>query len=65
MKNITFINNVFHIKTFNTSYIFKVDSFNHLEHIYYGTKVEDGDYDSLTYKRNIMYGDQIRYLLSR
>ena len=61
MKNITFINNIFHIKTNNTSYIFKVNKFNHLEHIYYGSKVEDDDYEALTYKRNIPYGDQIRY----
>ena len=61
MKNITFINNIFHLKTHHSSYIFKISEYGHLEHIHYGYLVKDGDIDALTLKRDISYGDQILY----
>ena len=61
MRNITFTNNIFHLKTHHSSYIFKVSEYNHLEHIHYGYLVNDRDVDALSYKKDITYGDQIIY----
>ena len=61
MKNITFINNTFHLKTHHSSYVFKISEYGHLEHIHYGYLVSDLDASALSLKRNIAYGDQILY----
>lgn len=61
MKNITFSNNIFHLKTHHSSYIFKVGEYGHLEHIHYGYPVSEEDVEALRYKNDITYGDQILY----
>ena len=61
MNNITFTNNVFHLKTAQSSYIFKISEYGHLEHIHYGYTVKDEDVDALQLKKDIFYGDQVLY----
>ena len=42
---IEFKNNIFLLSTADTSYMFRVDRYKHLEHLHYGDRVriEDGD----------------------
>ena len=58
-NNIRFVNGVFELETQNTSYLFRVTPFKHLEHLYYGIKVEINDADALSLKRNCGYGDSV------
>lgn len=60
-NNIRFVNGVFELETQNTSYLFRVTPFKHLEHLYYGIKVEINDADALSLKRNCGYGDSVYY----
>ena len=48
---ITKLNNTFHIKGKNTSYIMAVDKSGNLVHIYYGKKLRDKDYSEIEHKR--------------
>ena len=56
MKPIEIHENLFHLQTENTSYLFRVDPYGHLEHIHYGRRVSSLDADALAYKRTITYG---------
>ena len=55
-----FINN-FLLDTADTSYMFRIDKYKHLEHVYYGRKMQIEDSEALSLKRNILYGDTIMY----
>lgn len=61
MNHIEINNNVFLLNTNKSSYMFKVNRYKHLEHIYYGDSVEISDESSLTLKRNIQYGSTVIY----
>lgn len=61
MKNIIVENNRFCLNTKSTSYVFRVSEYSHLEHIYYGKKVDIGDADALALKRVVQYGSSINY----
>lgn len=54
-------NNVFLINTKNTSYIFRVNKYKHLEHIHYGDRVLIGDADALSFKKTIPHGTTVNY----
>ena len=57
-----FSGNVFRIDTANTTYLFRVTRFNHLEHVYYGHKLAGGDAaEVLAGKRTIPAGSSIVY----
>ena len=54
-------NNVFLLETQNTSYLFRVTTRGHLEHIHYGARVSLADADALCIKNNIMLGSTVAY----
>ena len=58
---ITFKNNIFHLKTAHTSYIFGITEFKHLEHIHYGAALPEDDYTPLTVKHDIQFGSSVMY----
>ena len=60
-NNIRYVNGTFQLLTQNTSYLFRVTPFKHLEHLYYGRKVEISDAEALSLKRNCGYGDSVYY----
>lgn len=54
--------NVFRIDTENTTYIFRRTKFGHLEHIYYGGSLDDGDSEEvLAQKLTIPIGSSVLY----
>lgn len=53
---ITKLNNTFHIKGKNISYIMAVDKGGNLVHIYYGKKLRDKDYSEIEHKRPTFAG---------
>lgn len=54
--------NVYHLQTNNTSYIFRILPSGHLESMYYGRRVEEtDDYDYLTFKIKCGYGNTTAY----
>ena len=52
---------VFKLDTESTSYILRITSEGHLEHIYYGAKLPTADADALALKRTIMLGTTVAY----
>ena len=52
---------VFRLLTDNTAYIFEVDKYLHLSHVYYGTRIDDADIDALRIKNNITLGSATEY----
>ena len=54
-------NKVFSLETNNTSYLFRVTTRGHLEHVYYGTRVSLADADALCLKNNMMLGTTVAY----
>ncbi|HEY8390724.1 MAG TPA: alpha-galactosidase [Clostridia bacterium] len=59
---ISFKDNIFHLDTVNTSYVFKITKFGHLQSIYYGRKISHlDDYDALIEKNSIIYGSSVLY----
>lgn len=56
---------VFYLETQSTSYIMRVNDFQHLEHVYYGAKIDRGSIESLVYKRNIQQGSAVLYNAER
>jgi alpha-galactosidase len=59
---ITFGENVFRLDTESTTYMFRVTRFNHLEHLYYGERLADGERaDVLGQKRTVPMGSDIVY----
>ena len=59
---ITFGDNVFRLDTAHTTYLFRVTSFGHLEHIYYGARLSPTDRAAvLKLKRSIMLGSSVLY----
>jgi alpha-galactosidase len=59
---VTFGDNVFRLDTDNTTYIFRVTSFGHLEHLYYGGRLASGEQaDVLAQKRTTPMGSDIVY----
>ena len=59
MINVT--DKIFKLDTEKTSYIFAVNGAGHLEHIYYGARLADGNYDALKLKNNIALGSAVEY----
>ena len=56
------VNNLcFKLDTENTSYIFSVTDKGHLEHIHYGKKLPDGNFEALRLKNTIMLGSAVDY----
>ena len=59
---ITFADNTFRLSTLNTSYWFRVTRFGHLEHIYYGGLLPEGQAAwPLELKRTALIGDCVLY----
>jgi len=52
---------VFYLNTENSSYIFRVTEFNHLESIYYGISVPTGEIESLRLKHTVPIGSSVAY----
>ena len=52
---------VFYLETAQTSYVFRVTPFGHLEHVYYGETIPRESIDSLRMKRNIQTGSAVLY----
>ena len=52
-------NNIFHISTKTTSYIFEVNKADILEHLYYGKKIKECDVDFLRQKREFEPGSTV------
>lgn len=61
MDHIQIKDNVFLINTENTSYMFRVDKYGHLEHIHYGGRVSIDDAEALSYKKYIQHGATVLY----
>ncbi len=55
------IEKVFYLNTENSSYIFRVTEFNHLESVYYGSSVPAGEIDSLRLKHTVPIGSSVAY----
>lgn len=53
--------NVFRLTTENTSYWFRVTEFGHLEHIYYGVRLQEQAVEGLLHKRTALLGSSIIY----
>jgi alpha-galactosidase len=54
--------NVFRLDTDSTTYMFRVTAFGHLEHIYYGSRLDTRDTaEALTQKRTVMLGSSVLY----
>lgn len=54
-------NGVFNLSTENTSYLFRIGEFGHLEHIHYGECVSSEDASLLCVKNNIQRGSGLMY----
>jgi len=54
-------NNVFYLTTRDTSYIFRITGFGHLESVYYGRKIPQQDITPLLTKHTIMPGGNVAY----
>ncbi len=52
---------IFWLDTLETSYIFKVGKFSHLEHVYYGAKLKEQDISAVTFKNTAMTGSSVSY----
>lgn len=59
---ITVKDNVFRLDTANTTYMFRITKFGHLEHIFYGPLLDSGEpADALAQKRTISIGSSVVY----
>ena len=59
---VTFDNRVFRLDTENTTYMFRVTKFGHLEHVYYGYRLPAGEKaEVLAQKRTILMGSSVLY----
>ena len=59
---ITFKDNVFRLSTKKTSYCFRITPFGHLEHVYYGEKIDqDQDIVPFLHKRTAQLGSCVMY----
>ena len=58
-------NNYFHLITKNTSYIFKVTEFGHLESIHYGDRIQNQSFEGVRHKTTATVGSSIVYDASR
>ena len=58
---IAYSDNIFTLETEHTSYLFRVTSFGHLEHIYYGSRIPQNEIEPLLTKRIIMHGSSVLY----
>ncbi|MBQ6334574.1 MAG: alpha-galactosidase [Erysipelotrichaceae bacterium] len=61
MDHIQIKDKTFLLNTDNTSYMFRIDRYEHLEHLYYGSTVKIEDCEALAYKKLIQHGDTIFY----
>lgn len=52
---------VFYLSTADSSYIFRVTKFGHLEHIHYGSRIEPGNIEPLAVKHDIQKGSSVMY----
>ena len=53
--------NLFRLDTASTSYIFEVTKHGHLESIYFGPRVSEGDEDALRMKNTMPLGSSVEY----
>ncbi len=59
---IDFKDNIFHLDTNNTSYVFAITRFGHLQSVYYGKRISYlDDYSALIEKNAIIYGSSVLY----
>ena len=58
---IEFSDGLFRLTTRNTGYYFRLTKFSHLEHIFYGEKLEDKNLEPLLVKHTVLIGSQTCY----
>lgn len=59
---ILFNENTFRLDTANTTYMFRITKFGHLEHVYYGASLETDDLaEVLAQKRTAVIGNSVDY----
>ncbi len=58
---IDYADGLFRLETLETAYLFRITAHGHLEHIYYGARLPQGDAASLMPKRNAVTGSSILY----
>jgi alpha-galactosidase len=58
---ITIADGVFRLETADTGYIFRITKHGHLEHIYYGAKLDSPDVEALAPKRTAQAGSTVAY----
>ncbi len=58
---ITVKDNIFRLDTANTTYLFRITKFNHLEHIYYGKSLDEDDLAVMAQKQTIVVGNSVNY----
>ncbi len=58
---ITFKENVFRLETHDTSYWFRISEFNHMEHIYYGSRLIEQDVEAIRLKHSAELGSSVAY----
>ena len=51
----------FKLNTRNTSYVFLITEEGHAEHVYYGKRIPDTDFEALRLKNTIMLGTTVDY----
>ena len=51
----------FKLSTRDTSYVFALSEQGHPEHVYYGRRVPDTDFDALRLKNTVMLGTTVDY----
>jgi len=52
---------IFKLDTNSTSYIFCVNEAGHIEHVYYGARIAEQDYDALRLKNTTVLGSTVEY----
>ena len=61
METVQYKNKTFLLNTKDTSYLFRIDKYHHLEHLHYGRRCLLSDAEAFTYKKYVSHGDSIVY----
>ncbi|MEE3408880.1 MAG: glycoside hydrolase family 36 N-terminal domain-containing protein, partial [Erysipelotrichaceae bacterium] len=61
MESIQFKDHTFLLNTKDLSYMFRIDRYQHLEHLHFGARCRIEDGDAFSFKKYISHGDTIAY----
>lgn len=61
MESIQFKDHTFLLNTKDLSYMFRIDRYQHLEHLHFGARCRIEDSDAFSFKKYISHGDTIAY----